>query len=334
MLNLKTQFNKLKEIRPDDQWKRDNRDVLLRQIGVGDKVQINDRKENIFVVFNVARVLFRQLSQPIGVVMLLLSVMIGGGVLSIFASGNAKPGDSLYIAKKINEKAQSAFTFDEEAKIKLALVFAENRAREIAKVIEEAKVESDKKQEHVDKLTQDLRNEITKIKKAKVRSNNLKSKNNVAVKDEAEVEDEVVQVFSAHLGKSDKGMQISEGSVNSTDSTFDEVLDEAKVLIGNKDYEGTLEKLEQANAMIVKETEEASSVEGENDEVVEEGEADVENFEQENEHDIIVDNLEATSDGNVSGFKEDTKDSIASSSEEVVEEVVASSSDVKNSILE
>ena len=68
MNNLAAQFNKLKEIKPDSEWKSSNREVLLHQIGVNDiKDNATQEQENIFVLLNIVKAFFRQLSQPIGV---------------------------------------------------------------------------------------------------------------------------------------------------------------------------------------------------------------------------------------------------------------------------
>ena len=348
MRNLKSQFNKLQEIKPDDQWKKDNREVLLHQIGINDGVRGDSKQDSILIrLFNIFQILFRQLSQPIGVVMLLISIMIGGGVFGVVASNSAKPGDSLYIAKIINEKAQLALTFNKEEKIKLALVFAENRTREIAKVVEEIKAENNKKQDHLEKLTQDFKEEIIKIKKS--RKENIASRQKTIEDNKGQVAEnnedtEVVEVFSAYLGRSEKGMQVSQSS------TFDQVLDEAEALINNKDYNGTLEKLEQANAIIAEEAREELSTQVKDELSISTStkdidEQNIEIIEQESGYDIIVDNPKKDSynesvksvksvDNQWSG--EAIEDSLVSSSEETTEEEIATSSesDIVNNIQE
>lgn len=320
MKNLTQKLNTLKKVKPNSEWKKENREFLLSQIGVdSDSVHVDDQNFSINI-FTKFQIIFRQLSQPVGVVLVLMSVMIGGGIFGVVASNNSKPGDSLYIAKIVSEKTQLALTFNNEEKIKLALSFAQNRTREIAQVIEESGLQEnseEEKQEQVDsvnKLTQDFKNEIKRIKQTRIKTI-ARKKQVVEVKnnndDVVSKEDEdSMKIFSANLGKSDKGMDFYESP------NFDQVIDQAQVLIDNKDYAGTLEKLEQANVIIEEDkinkddenesTEEIDTeIKDENENNDEEKAENTEDFEAENEYDIMVDNS-------------DVVESVASNTEEIL----------------
>ncbi len=270
---LISQLNNLKNIKPDDTWKRESRDILLSQISAGDySSEISERR------FAVSYYLRNFFHQPVLVVSVILLAVLGGGIFSVGAARDTKPGDSLYIAKIISEKAQLAVTFNEKDKAKLGIEFAGNRAKEIARVL--AEESGDDKEVKVEKLARSFKKEIsaakTRLKNIKVIKDDKKEKEGVeSVQEEnaAEQEDNT-QVFSANLGKKDKGMQVytadNGGSETSSSAAADDsadaapensvagdsgndveqVLGEAEELFARKDYDGTLNKLEEVNNII------------------------------------------------------------------------------------
>ncbi len=275
---LLEKLNNLKNIKPDNEWKRNNRDILLSQISAGN---YNNKEKVVertiwFNVFSYAR---NFISQPVAVVSLILCALFGSGVASIYAARGAKPGDSLYIAKIISEKAQLAITFGEEKKAKLGLEFASNRAKEMSQVLIEEGNSEDKK-EATEKLEEDFKKEI------KVAKNRLK-KMNIIKEDNGREDDEV---FSANLGRENKGMEIydqNKGNEKKEDvktenkqvaatSTVKEeikneetgiksVLDQAEKMFIEKDYNGTVNKLEEAGKIINGEVDNKGEVKGESE---------------------------------------------------------------------
>src|SRR3989344_6126605 len=154
---LLSQLNSLKNIKPENSWKENNRNLLLSQISGGEDIE----EKNI----SLLDIFFKKaewLAQPVGVLLLIVSTVFGSGILSIKASRDTKPCDSLYIAKIISEKTHQAITFDEKEKAKLEIKFAGNRADEIAKVLEQDN--SEKKGDRVEKLTNDFKKEISAAK--------------------------------------------------------------------------------------------------------------------------------------------------------------------------
>ena len=197
--------------------------------------------------------LARQIFQPLGLVFFLVSLMIGGGIFSVLASYSAKPGDSLYIAKIINEKTQLALAFNDNKKIKLGLGFAQNRAREITQLLKQSSLASEEKDKQVEELAQNVKKEINKIDSRLYAQSEKKSEELDIKESESSSQggsntvsnEENIQVFSAYLGKAENGMQIFEKT-----SQLQKVLDEAEVLIDDKDYQGTLNKLDEAQTII------------------------------------------------------------------------------------
>ena len=283
---LLSQLNKLQNIKPVNQWKNDNREILLNQISCGEEMM----KVGWFKVLEnmLPQQLIRQLFQPVWAVVLIMVIVFGGGIVSLNASRDTKPGDSLYIAKVISEKAQLAITFNEKEKAKLGIEFAGNRAKEITQVLAEADSVIKEKEAKIEKLTRDFKKEIKQVKSRLVKINIIQKSQDIEgeedfIDDELNITtDEAIGVFSANLEKSDQRMEISEPNTTATDeqpsdstaqdqaetaaagavsedSTSDEaeqrddlakVLDEAEKLFNEKDYDGTLDELAKVKNML------------------------------------------------------------------------------------
>jgi len=227
------QLNKLKSIKPDAKWKNSNRDILHSQIFSS---QVEEEKQaNIFLIainniFNFTK----SISQPTLTMAIIILVVMGSWIGSSFASKNANLGDSLYIAKIINEKAQFAFTFNEKKKVKLGIEFATNRVEEINNIIKEKNKENKNKDEKVKKLVSDFKRQIneTKSRLKKIETTNKIAGKNQENKEETEksteeIADEENIVFSANLSKDENGIQVSEpNSVNSTTESTEPVIEE------------------------------------------------------------------------------------------------------------
>lgn len=256
--SIKEQLNILKEVKPSALWKENNRSLLISQITSAEESKIETEMNAFDAIWKSfvgdARVFF---AQPSVFVVALVAVLIGGTTLTPGFVNNAQPGDSLYIAKMVSEKAQLAMTFNDAKKAKLGLEFAENRTREITRVLVKFNESKEEKDDRVQQLTDDFKDEIVKIKTYNV----IPDVTNVAkvegvVTEEVDEELDVLlgeegvvdpKVFSAFSGKSDEGIELVE-----VDSQKDlhEVLDNATELIDSKDYVGTLSKLEEATAII------------------------------------------------------------------------------------
>ena len=254
--------------------------------------QVEEEKQaNIFLIainniFNFTK----SISQPTLTMAIIILVVMGSWIGSSFASKNANLGDSLYIAKIINEKAQFAFTFNEKKKVKLGIEFATNRVEEINNIIKEKNKENKDKDEKVKKLVSDFKRQIneTKSRLKKIETTNKIVRKNQDNKKETEknteeIADEENMVFSANLSKDENGIQVSEPNlVNSTTESTDPVIEEnlsstteeiiekasttesvieekqspqtileqAEALLDKEDYNATIDKLNQADDAI------------------------------------------------------------------------------------
>ncbi|PJB15479.1 hypothetical protein CO116_03630 [Candidatus Falkowbacteria bacterium CG_4_9_14_3_um_filter_38_19] len=270
-------LNNLKTIKPDNQWKNNYRQVLFSQISSG-QAEIDKGKEDGFswkVFFGdlIPQGFKFELVKPIWISILVIFILLGGGLVSVYASLDTKPGDSLYIAKVISEKAQFAITFNEKGKAKLNLEFATNRAEEINQLLKESTALEQDKNKKVQQLSLDFKRELNQ---AKSRLNKIDNTNKIKINNNEEV-----QYFGANLGKDDQRMEVSEpakqeiinnqanennaapeNQLSATATTTEnslvaaeeksagQILEEAEKLFDEKNYDGSINKLREINTVI------------------------------------------------------------------------------------
>lgn len=217
------QFESLKALKPDPEFRSNNRELLLSQIS--GSVEAKSPAGSVWFrsILDTPARFAQRLTQPVLVVLLISVFVLGGGIAGIRASQDTKPGDSLYIAKIVSEKTHLALTFDDSKKARLGLEFAGNRARELNQILAEQagdEKETRERQETVKKLKDDFKKEITVAKDriAKISTEARKEEADKAEKEAArdaeegaaEEAEEESSVFSANLGKEDNGIQTSE----------------------------------------------------------------------------------------------------------------------------
>ncbi|MFH1744597.1 MAG: DUF5667 domain-containing protein [bacterium] len=267
------QLNSLKEISPSVKWKEDNRGLLMNQI-YQSQTPVEAKSFNWTLLYfkELSAKTFKFVSSPASIVCLLFLAVFGGGIASMKASENTKPGDSLYIAKIISEEAQRAFAFNDKDKAQLGIKFAGNRVKEIGQVMQDP---DNHKEEKVSKLIKDFNNEMENVKSRLSRMDNVVAPK--LVQSELGSSTEVAEdlsVFSANLGKDDKGLQISEQAQEenilsvvsennflistSTDATStpavssdpQSILKQAENLLDEENYEATLNMLQNVNEIV------------------------------------------------------------------------------------
>ena len=233
---LLKEFKKISSLKPNQEWKAQNRELLLNQISS----TVETSKLNYF---NFVLKSFSLMPQSAMVAVFIFVIILSGGILGLQAAKNAIPGDSLYIAKIVREKTKFALTFNDKNKARLGLEFAGNRAKEINQVLANADV-SENKDEKVEKLMIDFHKEMsaTKTRLEKINQNNKEipvvspddnleqEQDNVVETELAKNDEEDSHVFSANLGKDENGLQIydineskninTDTATNSEDITF------------------------------------------------------------------------------------------------------------------
>ncbi len=248
--DLLKQLNNLKNIKAQDSFKKENRNILLNQVYSGDR-------ESSSISFNWLEAITKKIpldalksvphSAFVGAFVLVL--LFGGGFFSVRIAENAKPGDSLYIAKIAGEKTQLVFTFNEKKKLELGLEFAGNRAKEISLVLNESENEEEK-EETVSQLVNNFKKEINGVKtRIEKISKNIEFEEENKNIDDNNLEEENMGVFSANLGRDENGIEISSGSedvkVEIVEVHEKEILSEEEVIIEDpmEDASSTIEEL-------------------------------------------------------------------------------------------
>ncbi|MDD4271556.1 MAG: DUF5667 domain-containing protein [Patescibacteria group bacterium] len=262
---LLKKLNNLKTIKPDDNWKKNYREILYSQISAG--ATVNKSESNLRIIWEniMPGKVFINMAKPVWVTSLASVLILVIGIGGVYASKNSKPGDSLYIAKIISEKAQLAITFDEKDKAKLGLEFASNRAKEITQVLGESKEPEEKKVEKVEQLSQNFKKEINQVKSRLTAIGQNK--------------DEDSEIFGANIGKNDQRMELAEpakptvkeeiSSENQTKqiaTTTKENLDspnkalaEAEKMFDEKNINGAIDKLEEVKQIMDQEAKNSES---------------------------------------------------------------------------
>lgn len=278
-------LNNFKNIKLDSNYKEEAKGILFNQI--------SSSSDN-FVIhnFTLTQKVFGYIAQPIWAVFFAI-IIIGGGIFSVGASQYMNPSDSLYIAKLISNKAQLAITFNEVKKTKLGIKFANNHAKDITKVL--ASGEIDNEGAEATRLGEDFKEQISSVR-SKLNEIKIAEESNSSV-DELASTNSDDQIFSANSGRDNNGVQVSgsdnnvvvpsgeeeevapvikegEETASSTNEVKEEnaegseienaekILDEAESLFLEKDYGGTLNKLDEAGILIDSVTEDEGEVKG------------------------------------------------------------------------
>jgi hypothetical protein len=210
---LAKQLNSLKSIKPGEAWKIRHREFLLKQMETAQAAPVAAAGD-IAVLSGWLSMFTKKITEPVMAVVLILLFMAGSAVASQQASKNSKPGDSLYIAKILSERTQLALTFNDKEKARLGIEFAGNRAKELNQVLAE---NGGEKEEQAAKLVDNFKKEISAVKTrlAKITGKTGETAaredgKEAAVGSTTATGEEETGVFSANLGKDDKGISLSE----------------------------------------------------------------------------------------------------------------------------
>ena len=254
---LLQKLNNLKTIKPDDNFKKNCREILYSQISAG--VTTNKSESNLKTIWDgiMPGKVFMNMVKPVWATSLASVLILIIGLGGVYASKNSKPGDSLYIAKIISEKAQFAMAFNEKDKAKLGLEFAANRAKEMIQVLQDTGQTATINNDKLEKLSQNFKKEISQVK-TRLTTMKAAEKQNKQNKKEEEPE-----VFGANLGKNDQRMELAEPVKPTADAqvqpvpvattTPDKALEEAEKLVDEKSIDsanGAIDKLEEVNKVI------------------------------------------------------------------------------------
>ncbi|MDI3496596.1 MAG: hypothetical protein PWQ35_617 [Patescibacteria group bacterium] len=219
--DLITKLNNAKHLSPDKEWLTSNRALFLTQIA-----NSGANKLSVWQIFCINfRSLAKASSQPVFASVIFLFVLLASSVFSHQIFSEAKPNDTLYIARVISEKAKLNTVFDNTERDKMAVKFATRHAEDISELLANPEFNTEENKEEVDKLSDDFNKEIETVKNkiAKLQSNEEEKKvdvgsdnygnNNKEEKGESEattsssLEEEIITIASDNL-ITEKGIQL------------------------------------------------------------------------------------------------------------------------------
>lgn len=164
MIKILDQIKDLRNIKPNKDWARAEREVLLSQITKQSSAQPRSFLVDGYYLLKsfIPGNLLQFLARPIGVFLIAVLIISGSGILSVSAAKNSLPGDLLYSIKLATEKVTVTLTKDEK-KAEKHIEFAANRVQEI----EEINLQEDNKEDKREKITvatEGLTKEMSKVK--------------------------------------------------------------------------------------------------------------------------------------------------------------------------
>lgn len=156
---LLKKLNNAKKISPNEAWLVSNRELFLSQISNSGAEELNPRQS----FYINLRSLAKTLSRPAIATLAFLFVLLTSSVFAYKFFSQAKPNDSLYIARVISEKAKLNTVLDSKTRDELAVKFAASHAKEISEVLANPEFNTEDNQAEVDKLCESFAKEIEKV---------------------------------------------------------------------------------------------------------------------------------------------------------------------------
>lgn len=198
-----SQLKTLKEIRPQSSWLKSNREILLAQISNSGAETLSPWHKLLIDVRSFSLII----SKPVGVMAAMFVFLSATAAFAHLALSQAKPNDSLYIARIISEKAKLSTVFNTEAKEKMEAQFAASHVEAITEALAQVNLEEDGNEDQVARLNDSFNKEIN-IVRAKM---SVKKDNSTPVNSQMETEGSLETVVS-----DDELLQVAENNKDET----------------------------------------------------------------------------------------------------------------------
>ena len=263
-------LKKLQSIQPSKEWEAKQSAVMEAQV-YNSSAPAAKRELGFFSNFLL---LFKAtFSQPgIMVGTILTIIIVGGGLATYVVGRQAKPGDSLYFAKEINDQVKLALRFDQEEQNKLKLAMAQERVNEMANLDQEA----DK--EKAEAISKEFKSTLNEVKEELAKASQDKGAVIAARKNNETTPVASVVASNDNNNKADNNKLTPEGQEDNTASTSSEegtfsvatgqtkdgrieisepvnvsarqMIEEAETSFANADYAATLDKLQAVSELL------------------------------------------------------------------------------------
>ena len=239
------QLKKLRQITPNADWVSQQRQVIMAQVYHGQQPAslAFSRWSDFWLSLKYA------FSQP-GVVVsaILATVLLGGGTTSYLVGRQAKPGDSLYIAKQLSERAQLlAVSFDRAEQNKLKLALASQRVSEMAAVDQQAD------QQQAAAISREFKQTVSDVKDrlAQAETKAAAAALVKASQPKTVASNKTEDTFSAATGKDKTSrLEVSQPVTATATKTPSQILEEAEQLFDKQEYSAAIDKLEAASQLM------------------------------------------------------------------------------------
>ncbi len=160
------QLKELKTIKPRPEWIESQRDLLLSQITRQNTEKNGSNLFNYWLLFKsvLPTGFVKFIARPVGVLSAVAVLLFGSGVFGVNASKSSLPGDFLYPVKLTSEKVKVGLAESGEEKAKAHVAIAEERVREIEKIVQVER-SSETKKNKVKIAADGLKKEMEGVKK-------------------------------------------------------------------------------------------------------------------------------------------------------------------------
>jgi hypothetical protein len=255
--DLISKLNNLKNVKPDTAWMESNRELFLAQISNSGANELSTWKVFLINLQSASKAI----SQPAFALGAFMLVLVASSIFGHKLFSQAKPNDSLYIARIISEKAKLNTVFDSQERDKMAVKFAANHAKDITTVLSDPAFNNEANQDQVAKLNDSFNKEMDTVKDKMVSF--VPAHKPEVKKEDIKLSDEAVSIAADN--KTEKGIQISKNNdepivpvlsatatlktnttteqASSTPVVEENIVDEAKELFDKKEYNNVTTKL-------------------------------------------------------------------------------------------
>lgn len=249
--DLIAKLKKLGDIKPDEKFLTENRDLLLSQISNSGAEKISAFEKFLLTSENLARVF----SRPAFALGVFILVLVGANFSSRLLQ-NSKPNDSLYLARIISEKVKVTTTMNQVEREKLAISYAMRHAEDIASILSDDEFNVEENYDQVAKLNTNFINEVKKVETSLSRLSVASPK---IINQEEKIEGEMIL---ADNSKDDEAISIfiakdEESATTSVSTSTAAVVmassspqSSSKELAEQGDFSGALNKLNEAVDLI------------------------------------------------------------------------------------
>jgi hypothetical protein len=158
--DLIAKLNNAKNLSPDKEWLTSNRALFLTQIA-----NSGADKLSVWQVFYINFKSFAKASsQPVFASFVFLLVLVASSIFGHKLFSEAKPNDTLYVARVISEKAKLNTVLDANARDKMAVKFATRHAEDISELLANPEFNTEENKDRIEKLNEDFNKEIETVK--------------------------------------------------------------------------------------------------------------------------------------------------------------------------